>query len=215
MQAYNFAPKESSLMRKMWKCAVPALFVLATLAAQAQTLSQADRDKAMKYLESTKLGVLDATKGLSAAQWNFKPAPDRWSVAEVTEHIASAEDFIRGMIVEKVMVGPAPAGENVVEIDEMVMKMIPDRSHKAQAPEPLKPSNRFGSPEGSLKHFAEARATTEDFLTKTPGLRDHAVDSPLGKKLDGYEWILFIAAHSERHTKQILEVKADPNFPKQ
>jgi hypothetical protein len=52
-------------------------------------------------------------------------------------------------------------------------------------------------------------------LTKTPNLRDHAVDSPLNKKLDGYEWILFIAAHSERHTKQILEVKADPNFPKQ
>ncbi len=27
-------------------------------------------------------------------------------------------------------------------------------------------------------------------------------------------WILFIAAHSERHTKQINEVKADPSFPK-
>ncbi len=77
------------------------------------------------------------------------------------------------------------------------------------------PSKRFGSPEGSLKHFLEARTTTEDFLKKTPALREHAVDSPLGKKLDAYEWILFISAHSERHTKQILEVKADPNFPKQ
>jgi DinB family protein len=190
--------------------------VFVALAAQAQSLTPADRDKAMQYLESTKQGVLEATKGLSAAQWNFKAAPDKWSVAEVTEHIAAAEDFIRGMIVEKVMVAPArPAGEDVTAIDMMVMQDIPDRSHKAQAPEPLKPSNRFGSPEGSLKHFAEARATTEDFLTKTPNLRDHAVDSPLNKKLDGYEWILFIAAHSERHTKQILEVKADPNFPKQ
>jgi hypothetical protein len=26
--------------------------------------------------------------------------------------------------------------------------------------------------------------------------------------------VLLIAAHSERHTKQINEVKADPNFPK-
>jgi hypothetical protein len=32
--------------------------------------------------------------------------------------------------------------------------------------------------------------------------------------MDGYEFVLFIAAHSERHTKQILEVKADPNYPK-
>lgn len=183
--------------------------------APAQTLSQADRNKALAYLESTRQGVLDATKGLSPAQWNFKAGPDRWSIAEVAEHIAAAEDYIRGMVVEKVMVAPArPAGEDVVAIDEMIFKMIPDRSHKAQAPEPLKPTNRFGSPEATMKHFVESRATTEDFLKKTPDLREHAMDGPLGKKLDAYEWILFIGAHSERHTKQINEVKADPNFPK-
>jgi hypothetical protein len=182
----------------------------------AQSLSQADRDKALSYLESTRQGVVDATKGLSPAQWNFKPAPDRWSVAQVTEHIAAAEDYIRGMVTEKVMTAPPrPAGDDVAALDEMVMKAIPDRSTKRQAPEPLVPTNRFGSPEGSLKHFLEARATTEDFLKKTPDLREHAVDSPMGKKLDAYEWILFVSAHSERHTKQILEVKADPNFPKQ
>lgn len=185
------------------------------LIAQAQSLSAADREKALKYLESTKQGVADATTGLSAAQWNFKPAPDKWSIAEVTEHIAAAEDFLRARIVEKVMVGPArPAGENVAEIDEMVLKMVPDRSHPAQAPDPLKPTNRFGSPEASLKHFTDARTATEDYLNKTQDLRDHATDSPFGKKLDGYEWILFIAAHSERHTKQIQEVKSNPNFPK-
>jgi DinB family protein len=191
------------------------VLVCTVIAAQAQSLSAADRDKALKYLESTKQGVADATKGLSPAQWNFKPAPDKWSIAEVTEHIAAAEDYLRGMVVEKVMVGPArPAGENVAEIDEMILKMIPDRSHPAQAPDPLKPTNRFGSPEASLKHFMETRTTTEDFLNKTQDLRDHAIDSPFGKKLDGYEWILFIAAHSDRHTKQIQEVKSNPNFPK-
>ena len=204
-------------MRTISNYAIPALFVVAAFAAQAQTLSQADHDKAMKYLESTRQGVLDATQGLSPAEWNFKPAPERWSVAEVAEHIASAEDYIRGAIVEKILSAPTrPAGEDVAAIDEMVLKMIPDRSHKVQAPEPLKPTNRFGSPEASVKHFLEARAVTVDFLTKTPGLRDHAADSQLfGKKMDAYEWVLFIAAHSERHTKQILEVKADPNFPKQ
>jgi len=51
-------------------------------------------------------------------------------------------------------------------------------------------------------------------MRSTPDLREHATDSPLQVKLDGYEWLLFIGAHSSRHTKQILEVKADPNFPK-
>ena len=191
------------------------LFLSSSLAAHAQSLTQADRDKALQYLESTRQGVIDATKGLSPAQWNFKAAPDRWSVAECVEHIAAAEDFIRGMIVEKVMKSPArPAGEDVAAIDAMVLAQIPDRSHKAQAPDPLKPTNRYGSPEASLKHFAEARSTTEDYLRNTSDLRDHAMMSPLGKNMDGYEFVLFIAAHSERHTKQIAEVKADPNFPK-
>jgi hypothetical protein len=193
------------------------LVVILSLAASAwaQSLTQADRDRAVKYLESTRQGVQDATAGLSQAQWNFKPAPDKWSVAEVTEHIAAAEDFLRGMVAEQVMKAPPrPAGEDVKAIDEMVLTAIPDRSHKAQAPEPLKPTNRFGSPETSLKHFAESLQLSLDFLMKHDDLRDHASDSPLGKKLDAYEWILFVAAHSERHTKQINEVKADPNFPK-
>jgi len=181
---------------------------------RAQETTQADKDKALAYLETTKKGVLDATKGLSEAQWNFKAAPDKWSVAQCAEHIAAAEDFIRGMIVEKVMKAPAAPDRDVAKLDAGVMAMIPDRSTKAQAPEPLVPTNRFGSPEGSLKHFVESRGTTEDFLKKIPDLRAHAADSPLGSKLDAYEWVLFIAAHSERHTKQILEVKADANFPK-
>jgi hypothetical protein len=204
-------------MRNMVKYGLALVTGLACLGAlaPAQSLSPADRERALTYLESTRQGVIDATKGLSAAQWNFKPAPDRWSVAEVTEHIAAAEDLLRGMIVEKVMTAPPrPASEDVAAIDEMVIKMVPDRSKKAQAPDPLKPTNRYGSPQASLQHFSETRSATEDFLKRTPDLRGHAIDSPMGKKLDGYEWILFISAHSERHTKQILEVKADPNFPK-
>jgi hypothetical protein len=183
-------------------------------AASAQEVTQAEKDRALQYLETTKKNVLEATKGLSETQWNFKPAPDRWSVAQVMEHIAASEDFIRGMVKEKVMVAPAgEPGRDVKKTDEAVLAMIPDRTNKVQAPEPLVPTNRFGSPEGSMKHFVESRAATEDYLKTTAGLRDHVADSPLGK-LDGYEFVLLIAAHSERHTKQINEVKADPNFPK-
>jgi hypothetical protein len=191
------------------------VIVCAATSAFSQALTQADRDRALQYLESTKQGVLAATAGLSEAQWNFKPAPDRWSVAEVTEHIAAAEDFLMGMVTTQVMKAPArPAGEDVKAIDDMVVATLPDRSQKKQAPEPLKPTNRYGSPAASLKHFTEARAQTEAFLKTHDNLREHAIDSPMGKKLDGYEWILFVAGHSERHTKQINEVKADPNFPK-
>jgi hypothetical protein len=202
-------------MRKVWTGVIAILLVLGCgAAARAQEVTQAEKDKALQYLESTKRNIQEATKGLSAAQWNFKQGPDRWSVAQVMEHIAAAEDMLRGLTTEKVMAAPAAPDRDVKHIDEMVVTMVTDRTHKADAPEPLRPVNRFGSPEEALKHFVESRAQTEEFLRKTPDLRAHAVDSPLGTKLDAYEWVLFIAAHSERHTKQINEVKADTNFPK-
>jgi len=188
--------------------------LLAGTAGFGQTLSQPDRDKGVKYLEKTRDGVIASVKGLSDAQMRFKPAPERWSVAEVLEHIATAEEYIFGMVSEKIMKAPAgPAGRDVVKIDGMVLAMIPDRSVKAEAPPPLVPKNRW-SPDETLDHFVKSRAKTIAYMQSTPDLREHAVDSPLGQPLDGYEWLLFIGAHSERHTKQILEVKADPNFPK-
>ncbi len=193
---------------------VALVLIAGASAVSAQEVTQAEKDKALQYLETTRKNVLEATKGLSEAQWNFKPASDRWSVAEVMEHIAAAEDFIRGLIKEKVMMAPAgEPGRDVKKTDDGVLAMVPDRTNKVQAPEPLVPTNRFGSPDGSIKHFVESRTTTEDFLKTATGLRDHVTDSPMGK-LDGYEFVLLIAAHSERHTKQINEVKADPNFPK-
>lgn len=205
-------------MRKMrtvvYSMALVALLCAAANFAYGQELSAADKQRGMQYLETTKKNIVEATKGLSEAQWNFKTAPDRWSVAETMEHIAAAEDLLRGMIVEQGMKAPAEPGRDLKKTDDAVVAMIPDRSHKAQAPEPLKPTNRYGTPDGAVKHFLESRAQTEEFLKNTPGLREHVSDSPLGMKLDAYEWVLFVAAHSERHLKQILEVKADPNFPK-
>ncbi len=204
-------------MKRGYAVAVTVMLALAGAAsARAQDASQVDKEHALQYLESTKKGVLDATKGLSDAQWNFKPAPDRWSVAEVMEHLAAAEDMLRGVTQEQIMKSPAVpvrSAEEIKKADESVLTMVPDRSHKAQAPEPLRPTNRFGSPAAAQKHFVESRASTEEYLRNATGLREHLGDSPLGK-LDGYEFVLFTAAHSERHTKQMLEVKADPNFPK-
>ncbi len=196
-----------------------ALLICAVLcfqiAAFGQTLSDEDRAKGVAYLEKTRQGVIDATKGLSDAQWKFKAAPDRWSVAECVEHIALAEEYILGEVSSKVMTAPAGAADrDYAKIDAGVLAMIPDRSHKAQAPAPLVPTGRW-TPSEALDHFLKSRAKTIEFLKTTPDLRAHVTDqNPLGAPMDAYEFVLFIGAHSERHTKQILEVKADPNYPK-
>jgi len=62
------------------------------------------------------------------------------------------------------------------------------------------PTNRFGSPE-LPSTFVDSRRRPEDFL-KTSAACVITSGQPMGK-LDGYEFVLLIAAHSERHTKQI------------
>ncbi|HLG15181.1 MAG TPA: DinB family protein [Blastocatellia bacterium] len=202
-------------MKKVFGLTLATLLVaLGGAAAQAQELSKADRDRALAYLETTKKNIVEATRGLSEAQWNVKPSPFKWSVAQVMEHIAASEDYIRGIIENQVMKAPPAPDRDLREIDSAVLARVPDRSITAQAPGPLRPTNRFATPEAALKHFLESRAKTEELLKNTPDLRAHAVDSQLAKKLDAYEFILVIAAHSERRTKQLLEVKANASFPK-
>jgi hypothetical protein len=187
---------------------------LLALAAAAIAQTAADRTKAVDYLQKTRDGVADAVKGLSEAQLKYKPAPERWSCAETLEHIAKAEDLIFTSVTDQIMKAPAGApGRDTAKIDGMVLMLIPDRSHKAEAPAPLVPTKAW-EPAETLQHFLQSRAKTIAYVENTQGLRDHVADSPLGQPLDAYEWLLFIGAHSERHTKQILEVKADPGFPK-
>src|SRR5262245_52360954 len=71
------------------------------------TLSDAERKAAVAYLEDTRKKFLDSLQGLSEAQWKFKPGPDRWSVAEVAEHIAISEETILGLITGQILKSPA------------------------------------------------------------------------------------------------------------
>jgi hypothetical protein len=183
--------------------------------AKGQSLSQADLERGLQYLETTKKNIIDATRGLSDAQWNFKQSPFKWSAAQVIEHIAASEDLLRQMAESQIKTAPAGPDRDLKKTDDKVLEVIPDRSRKFQAPEQLRPKNQFGTPEAALKHFLESRAKTVALMKDTPDLRAHVVDSGLLGKIDAFERILFVAAHSERHTKQLLEVKADPKFPKQ
>ncbi len=202
-------------------CAVLAL-ALAGIAQTAvapapTTLSAEERDAALKSLQATHDAFLKSIAGLSDKQWRFKPAPDRWSVAEVSEHIAVSESMILGYV-QKQIVTSAATPEKRAEIrvtDQQILTLVPDRSHKAQAPEFLKPTNRWATREELIKSFEDSRKATMDYVrTTNDDLRDHFGPHPMLGTMDAYQWILLISAHSERHTKQIEEVKADPNFPK-
>jgi hypothetical protein len=202
------------------KSIVLAAAIFLAAAPATTTLTQEERDKAVAELEGSKKMFLDATKGLSAAQWNFKPSPERWSVAECANHIALSEGFVFGLVTDRVLKSPATPEkrETTKGKDELIVKMMQDRSHKATAPEQIDPTKKPMKPEESVEAILDSHAKIEDFVKTTQeDLRDHMFDHPVPAigTLDAYQWLLLISGHTRRHTLQILELKADPNFPRQ
>lgn len=187
-----------------------------TLAAAplfAGSLTPADRESLLADFQRTSDAFAASLAGLSAEQWNFKAAPDRWSIAECAEHIAESEGFLRGFIEKAVFAGHTKASPEAKK-DDAIRKFITDRGQKFQAPEPLKPTRKFAAPADALAAFKSARAKNLEIIRTRDDLRDLSGQHPAFKEVDAYGWFLFVSGHTARHTAQIDEVKASPGYPK-
>lgn len=97
----------------------------------------------------------------------------------------------------------------------MVLKVIGTRNFKAQAPEIFKPENApYTNAADAKTSFEESREILIEFVKNSEDdMRNHISQTPLGW-IDAYQMILLISAHSHRHTQQMKEVMAHPEFPK-
>jgi DinB superfamily len=179
-------------------------------------------EHAKDYIEKSRQGIIAATEGLTEAQWNFKPSPECWSIAEILEHVAMTQELVAGPVWGRLASAPpAPADHDRDTIDAFIIAQFPNRSiGKFKGPEVLTPSGR-ATPAESIERLNRSCARLADLLDSTPDLREHALDSPPLKAIsqgkyqliDGYQLMLAMAGHAERHTRQMLEVKADAHYP--
>ncbi len=200
----------------------PLIAVCLCLPASAADLklNSSDLEQGRLYLKQTRSYVIGATKGLSDAQWKYKPAPDRWSIAEIVEHMVLAQEFELGPVRAQLAKALAPAESDRAQVDALVVNVFPDRLAKFHAPDFLVPTGRW-TPAVAFERLMQNYTKLNEYLESTPDLRQHSVEAPPIKaiskgtfeSMDGYQWLLATAAHIERHTKQILDVKADPGFP--
>jgi len=172
-------------------------------------------------IEESRQGLIAATEDLSEAQWHFKPSPECWSIAEVLEHVVMTQELILGAVFERLAnAPPAPADHDRDTVDALIVNNFPDRSMKFKGPEVLQPTGRV-PPSEALDRLNQTCAHIAECVDSKPDLREHAVDSPPLKAvsqgkyqfIDGYQLLLAMAAHNERHLRQIREVKADAGFP--
>jgi uncharacterized damage-inducible protein DinB len=187
---------------------------VAAVPASAQQLTQQERDTLLTHLQQTRQAFLNSISGLSEAQWTFKAGPDRWSIAEVAEHIAVSETTILRMVTDEIPKSPPLSRSPSAVSDEKLLAWLLDRTTKFQAPEMLKPTNRWATRDALTKDFLAAREKTATYVkTTTDDLRGHGAQHPVFKMLDGYQWVLLLSGHSARHTAQIQEVKTSAGYP--
>ena len=193
-----------------------AAFLVSSSTSTSPTLTDKERKDAIEQLSKTEQGVFNSLKGLSDAQLNFKPAPDRWSISDCIKHIAITEMFLWKMTDSALKLPADAAKRSAIKVtDEQVLQMVESRAQKIKTAPPLEPLNTsYKSCPDALSSFYDSRKMLKDFVaTTSDDMRDHVLALPFGS-FDSYQMILFMAAHSNRHTQQIDEVKADPNFPK-
>jgi len=201
-------------MRKLlFILSLPLVFSFVTTNIE---LTKKERDDAVSYFKETQKALADEIKGLSENQLKWKPADSVWSVTDCIEHIALSEknlfDWAMGTL--KAEANPAKRAE-LKRSDEEIKKMITDRSFRVKTREGFIPTGQFGDAKQTLKVFDERREALIKYVKETKDdLRNHFADSPFGL-VDTYQLLLFLSAHTQRHTLQIVELKANSGFPKQ
>lgn len=168
------------------------------------------------YFEETHLLIVNATKGLSAEQLNFKSSPERWSIMECLEHIVVTEPKLFEYEKDALSKPATPEKRNDIKLtDDEIMVMMVDRSFKAKAPAEMVPEGKYKDVQTALNDLQKQRKEMMAYLDdySMDDLRNRVMEGPFGS-IDAYQFMLFIPGHTARHTMQILEVKLDPNFPK-
>ena len=155
--------------------------------------------------------------GLSGEQSAFREAPDRWTIAEVVEHLAIVQDGM-SRITNK-LVKEAEAAGATVNPDEPIVGVntdfIPERKSRwFQAPENVRPSGAVAL-EDSLDKLANDFERLTALRPRIEAVDLSSVSFPHAAfgPLSGYQWLALLGAHEGRHIEQIREIKQSEGYP--
>ena len=164
----------------------------------------------------------ESVEQLSADAQARRDAPERWSIAEVVEHVATVESQIAklaGMMLHKAASASsdaspsrdeaAPASFAPVSIDDFVAR---SRTEKYRAPESALPRGG-ASISDSLARLERVRETLSELRPRIEAVDGTAVSypHPAFGPLNLYQWLIMVAVHKDRHLRQIKAINETLN----
>ena len=166
----------------------------------------------LRHLDDNRVVLRAAVDGVSPPLRETRPAPDRWSVAEVLEHLVRVETQLTRLLTMRLAEGQAAqpfeaeheTSSVVATIDN---ELLVDRSRRIVAGDHVQPRGEMDS----AAAWTALEATREKFralVAAQDGLAISRVTFPhpvLGP-INAYQWFVFAGTHEARHADQIREI---------
>lgn len=165
----------------------------------------------MDYLDTTRAALTSTVESVAPANRDKRPGEDRWSVAEVLEHLAIIETRIAqlasGKLAAARAAGLGPETETSPVLDTVDRARILDRRHRATAPDMVRPRSEHDAT-AAWSALEQSRTALRAALVANDGmaLGEVTQEHPVMGVINLYQWVIFVGAHEARHTEQIGEI---------
>lgn len=181
--------------------------------AQNKLWTEQDRQYHLQNFNRTRDSLIRETSNLTDAQWHFKEAPDRWSIAEIVEHLALWEIIFARETGIMLRSDPRPELIQASRSDSSYLNFVmEEKVHNS--PDYSRPTG-FIRGKNNLDFFLNKNAETIRFVSNTESdLKLYFEQVGGGMFRNVHQVYLVQWGHVDRHLRQIKKVKSHPDFPK-
>jgi uncharacterized damage-inducible protein DinB len=173
-------------------------------------------EEVINYLDTERTALREAVELVPPALRDQSPGTDRWSVAQVLQHLVMIDKRVgRGMtkwVADARAGGTGPETETSSVMNSLSLQAIADRSQRRSAPEDVRPQGDIDA-KSAWTALEQSRAALRaamlagDGLALSEVIQPHPVLGPINL----YQWALFVGSHETRHTAQVREIAAELN----
>lgn len=167
-------------------------------------------------IDRTRASLLRTAEGLTDEQLAFRPSSDKWSIAQLFDHLSIVEGSVL-RVIRRVLANAEesapPRAEGApfepVSVEEFVERT---RAVKIDAPGGVRPADSRPLVD-SVRALSDSRAALHALRPRLERADGHAVSfpHPAWGPLNLYQWLLFVGAHEARHIAQIEALKEAMN----
>ena len=166
----------------------------------------------LRHLDANRAVLRAAVDGIPRNLRETRPAPDRWSVAEVLEHLGRVEVGLTRLLTKRLAEADAtsafqPDAETSSVVETINNELLVDRRHKVTAGERVAPTG--GIDADAAWSALQTSRTDLNALVRSYDGRDISsvmLPHPVLGPINAFQWFVFIGTHEARHANQIAEI---------